>query len=68
MEMWIPGDRLGTERVPVSTEKEQTFSMVTGDYMCISGRAKKSVGEFISSVELSVQLWSVNSGQRKLKK
>jgi hypothetical protein len=40
MEMWIHGDRLGTERVPVSTDKQQTFSMFTGDY--ISGSAEKN--------------------------
>jgi hypothetical protein len=32
MDMWIHGDRLGTERVPVSADKQPTFSMVTGDY------------------------------------
>jgi hypothetical protein len=59
MEMWIPGDRLRTERVSVSTDKQQTLSMVTGDY--ISGRAEKKafitrmeVGSNISTVTLRV--------------
>jgi hypothetical protein len=29
MEMLIPGDRLGTQRVPLSADKQQMFSMVT---------------------------------------
>jgi hypothetical protein len=54
--------------VPVLTDKQQTFSMETGDY--ISGRAGQNgwilhssfVREFSSSVELSVRLCSVTSG------
>jgi hypothetical protein len=51
MEMRIRGDRLGTERVSMSTEltnvsrdtnKQSTFSMETEDY--ISGRADKNEG------------------------
>jgi hypothetical protein len=29
MDMWIPVDGLGTERFSMSTDKQQTFSMVT---------------------------------------
>jgi hypothetical protein len=53
MEMWIPGDRLGTERVPVSTDKQQTFSMVTGEY--ISGREEKNGLVFIRNSSLVIR-------------
>jgi hypothetical protein len=32
MEMWIHGDRLGTNAFSVAADKQETFSMVTGDY------------------------------------
>jgi hypothetical protein len=47
MEMWFPRDRLNTENISASMDKQQTFSMVTGDY--ISGRVEKNA--FISRVE-----------------
>jgi hypothetical protein len=60
MDMWIPGDRLGMERFSVSTDKQQTFSMVTREH--ISGRAEKNgftkslveAGSNISTVALRV--------------
>jgi hypothetical protein len=39
--MWIHGDRLGMELASFSTDKQQAFSMVTGDY--ISGRDEKII-------------------------
>jgi hypothetical protein len=51
MEMWIHGNLLCKERASVSTDKQQTFSMVTGGY--ISGRAEKKRLILYSSFVLS---------------
>jgi hypothetical protein len=32
MELWNPRDRIRTERLSVSTDKQQTFSMVTARF------------------------------------
>jgi hypothetical protein len=61
MEMWISGDRLGTEHFPLSTDKQKRFSMVTGD--CISGVQRRTNSFFVRHSSLGIRKSFLNQNQ-----